>query len=71
MILDLERYETTALCAGWTCTWCGAELEPAGTHYVNPLEPDGAFCRPECAAAHAERECRKSTANPRQVGLAL
>ena len=67
----LHVYETTCLQVGWTCTYCGAELEPDGTHYVNPLAPDGAFCRPACAEAHAEREARAATRQPGQLGLAL
>ena len=69
--MNLDRYETTALCEGWDCTYCGEALEPDGEHYVNPSAPDGAFCRPRCAEMHAERESRRTTANPRQVGLAL
>lgn len=67
----LHAYETTALQVGWDCTHCGRELQPDGTHYVNPDAPDGAFCRPACAEDHALRESRKATSNPRQVGLAL
>jgi hypothetical protein len=67
----LHPYETGPLCEGWTCTFCGAPLEPDSTHYVNPVDPDGAFCRPACAESYALREARKATSAPGQLGLAL
>jgi hypothetical protein len=67
----LHAYETGPLCEGWTCTHCGCDLELGGTHYVNPAAPDGAFCSPGCAVTYAEREARRSTSQPGQLGLAL
>ena len=67
----LHEYETTALQTGWDCTFCGSELEPEGTHYVNPEIPDGVFCTPNCAFTYAEREARRSPRQPGQLGLAL
>jgi hypothetical protein len=69
--MRLHEYETTALQAGWDCTWCGRELGLGLPHYVDPARPGGAFCRSGCAAAYSERESRRKTAAPGQLGLAL
>lgn len=67
----LHAYETTALQEGADCAWCAAPFPLGGTHYENPADPGRDFCRPGCAESYAERERRKGTSQPGQVGLAL
>ena len=69
--MKLHTYDASPLTAGWTCEYCGADLDEAGQHYQDPRHPGPAFCQPACAGAFTERESRKRTSAPGQLGLAL
>ena len=71
MTLTLHQYEThESLHAGWDCSHCHAPLLPGADHWQDPLNPDAAYCSPDCAEAWAGMGKRaQRNADPRQVRL--
>ena len=69
--MELHRYDNGPLTEGADCGLCAAPLLDGGQHVESAAHPGVLFCRDSCAETFRERERRKKTSQPGQVGFAL
>ena len=67
----LHTYNNGPLTDGWDCVYCARPFDPDGQHVTPPGYPELAFCREDCATEYLDRESRKRSSQPGQIGMAL